>query len=184
MPEIGPFLPSLVGAIAGIVLKYLYDLFATKQRFKKELLDNDSIDVTGEWYAAWQTSVDGKELINTEHVRIVQKGKTLKLFNTEKSPENPKAGYLWEGQLQFFHGRSVMGWWFPKKEENSASKGILYMTYISQRKIFIGKWVGTAYDGELLSGFVVIGKDRTVAREELTEFIKKHPQHIQLISYK
>lgn len=184
MLDVIAFLPPLAGALAGVVLKYLYDRFATKQRFKKELEDNDFIDVTGEWYAAWQTSVDGKELLNTEHVKLIQKGKTLRIYNTEKSPENPKAGYLWEGQLQFFQGRSVMGWYFPKRGENNASRGILYMTHISQRKVFIGKWVGTAYDGELVTGFVVIGKDRTSARQELEEFTKKHPQDIQLISYK
>jgi hypothetical protein len=178
------FIPPIAGAVVGVVLKYLYDLYSTNRRFKKELEDNDFIDVTGEWYAAWQTSVDGAELLNTEHVKLIQKGKTLRMFNTEKSPENPKAGYLWEGQLQFFQGRSAMGWYLPKKGENNGSRGILYMTHISQRKVFIGKWVGAAYDGELVTGFVVIGKDRTSARLELEKFVKKHPQNIQLISYK
>lgn len=99
------FLPPLFGAIAGVVLKYIYDRIAEHLQFKKELKDNNYIDVTGEWYAAWQTSVDGSELINTEHLKIEQKGKIIKIENTERSPENPKAGYLWNGQLQFFRGK-------------------------------------------------------------------------------
>lgn len=178
------FVTPIVGAVVGVLFKYVYDVIATKRRFKKELEDNDYIDVSGEWYAAWQTSVDGAELLNTEHIKIEQKGKTIRLHNTEKSPENPKAGYLWEGQLQFFQGRSVMGWYLPKRGENNASRGILYMTHISQRKVFIGKWVGTAYDGELVTGFVVMTKDRSTARQELADFCKKHPQDIQLMSYK
>jgi hypothetical protein len=182
--DVTSFFPPIIGAIIGILLKYVYDRYAENRKFKKELEDNDFIDVTGEWYAAWQTSIDGKENLNTEHIKIIQKGKTLRLFNTEIAPDNPKGGYRWEGQLQFFQGRSVMGWYFPKEGENNASRGILYMTHISQKKIFIGKWVGTAYDGELVSGFVVIGKDRTSSLEELKDFIKEHPQDIQLISYK
>ncbi len=183
MPDFGAFLPPLVGAVVGVVLKYLYDIYAEKRRFKRELEDNNNIDVSGEWYAAWQTSVDGNQNINTEHLRLVQKGKTLQLWNTEKAPENPKAGYLWEGQMQFFQGRNVMGWYLPKKEENNSSKGMLYMTFLSPRKLFFGKWVGTAYDGELVTGYVVIGKDRTSARQELESFIARHPQDLRLISY-
>lgn len=183
MLDLSSSLPPMLGAAVGIGIKYLYDFYAEKRKFKKELEDNNNIDVTGEWYVAWQTSVDGEEIVNTENLRIEQKGKTIKLWNTEKSPENPKAGYFWEGQMQFFQGRNVMGWYFPKKEENNASKGIIYMTFISPRKLFIGKWVGTAYDGEIVTGYVVIKKDRASAKQELEMFIKKHPQDIRLISY-
>ena len=183
MPNLTTFLPPVVGAIVGIVLKYFYDTFAQRRRFKRELEDNDNIDVTGEWYAAWQTSIDGAPLVNTEALRFVQKGKTLQMWNTEKATENPKGGFYWEGQMQFLQGRNVMGWYFPKKEENNSSKGILYMTFLAPRKLFFGKWVGTAYDGELVTGYVVIGKDRASARSELEVFIKKHPQDILLISY-
>lgn len=76
-----------------------------------------------------------------------------------------------------------MGWYFPKKEESNSSKGMLYMIYISQRKIFFGKWVGTGYDGDLINGFVVISKERDIARRELEEFMRRHPQDIRLIFY-
>lgn len=85
--------------------------------------------------------------------------------------------------MQFFQGRNVMGWYFPKKEENNSSKGILYMTFLSPRKLFYGKWVGTAYDGELVTGYVVVGKDRTSAKNGLESFVRRHPQDLQLISY-
>ena len=183
MPEFTAFIPALCGAIFGFLLKYIYDKIAIKRRFKQELEDNDHIDVTGEWYAAWQTSVDGQELLNSEHLKMEQKGKTLRIWNTERSPENPKAGYLWEGQMQFLQGRNVMGWYFSKKQENNASKGMLYLTYLSQRKQFFGKWVGTAYDGELVNGYVVISKDRSSAMSELASFVNKHPQELQLIAF-
>lgn len=182
MPSFSSFLPPLVGAVVGMLLKALYDVIAARRRFKKELEDNDNIDVTGEWHAAWQTSVDGAELINTEHIKMLQKGKTVKVWNTEKSPENPKAGFLWESQSQFLQGRNLMGWYFAKAEESNASKGILYLSYLSPRKLFFGKWVGTAYDGELITGCVVFSKVRAEAKLELQRFIAAAGQ-ITLIGY-
>jgi hypothetical protein len=175
------FLPPLSGAVVGVALKYLYDRWADRRRFKKELEDNNNIDISGEWCAAWQTSVEGSELVNCEAIQVIQKGKTVRIVNTERSPDNPKAGYLWEGQMQFFQGRNLMGWYFPRKEENNSSKGIMYMTYLSPQKKFIGQWVGSAYDGDLMAGYVVIKKDRSAARAELEAFIKAHPQDVRLI---
>jgi hypothetical protein len=179
--DISSYLPPLLGAVAGVFLKYLYDSWAEGRRFKRELEDNNHIDVSGDWCAAWQTSVDGVELINCEAIRIVQKGKTVRMSNTERSPDNPKAGYLWDGQMQFFQGRNLMGWYFPRKEENNSSKGIMYMTYLSPQKKFIGQWVGSAYDGELVTGFVVVGKERTESRKDLEAFITAHPRDVRLI---
>jgi hypothetical protein len=181
MPDFSAFLPPLVGAVAGIIVKAVYDKWAEKRRFKRELEDNDSIEVSGEWCAAWQTSVEGQELVNCEAIRIEQRGKTLRIWNTERSPDNPKAGYFWEGQLQFLQGRSVMGWYFPKKEESNSSKGIIYMTYLSPQRTFIGQWVGAAYDGDLVTGYVVVKKDRQEARRELEKFIAAHPMDCRLI---
>lgn len=175
--------PPIFGAIVGFFIKLIYDRYAIKRRFKKELKDNNSIDVSGEWYAAWQTSVENITLINTEHLMLQQKGKTVKMWNTERSPENPRGGYLWDAQMQFFQGRNLMGWYLAKPEENNTSKGMMYFSYLSPRKIFYGKWVGTAYDGDLITGYVIISKDRTVSRKELEEFILNHPQDIRLITY-
>lgn len=137
MLDLSIIFQPLYGAGLGIVLKIIYDRISMHRRFRRELEDNDNIDVSGEWYAAWQTSVDGEELINTEHLQIKQKGKTIRMWNTERSPENPKAGYLWDGQMQFLQGRNVMGWYFPRKGENNTSKGILYMTYLSPKKYLL-----------------------------------------------
>ena len=57
----------------------------------------------------------------------------------------------------------------------------MYMTYLSPQKTFIGQWVGSGYDGDLMAGYVVIKKNRNDARAELEAFIKAHPQDIRLI---
>lgn len=180
---VSQFLPSIFGALFGFLIKYFYDQYAEGRRFKRELEDNNHVEVSGEWYAAWETSIDGAVLVNTEHLQLIQKGKTIRMWNTQRSPENPKGAYLWTAQLQFFQGRSVMGWFLAKPEERNTSKGIMYLCYFSQRRIFYGQWIGAAYDGELVCGFAVIAKDRSTARAELEAFIARHPRDVLLISY-
>lgn len=171
----------LIPAIIGAVVAKLLDYLLAKRKFKKELEDNNNIDITGEWFAAWQTSIENIDNLNTEKLSIVQRGQTVKMKNLEKAPENPKGGYFWEGQLQFFHGRSLMGWYIPVKTENLTSKGIMFLSYQSTKKTFYGKWVGTSYDGELSNGFVVISKERDRSMAFLRDLVGKHPEKVNII---
>src|SRR3989339_59144 len=165
----------ILSAVLGVLFRYLYGIWADRRKFKQELKDNNFIDVTAtDWHAAWQTSVDNVEIINTERLIMVQKGNVVKVKNVEKSPENPKGGYLWEAQMQFFQGRYMMGWYFPLVAENNTSKGIMFFAYHSPKKMFYGKWVGASYDGDLSNGFLVISKDRTSSLVELTKLISIH----------
>ncbi len=174
---------SIASAILGIALKHVYELVREWYRFKKELRDNNFIDVTGkDWFAAWQAAVENELLVNTEQLCMEQKGNVVKVWNTERSPENPKGGYKWEAQMQFFQGRYLMGWYFPLREENLTSKGMMFVTYNSARRTFYGKWVGSAYDGDLCNGFVVISKNREAAVGELKTLIEKHKAPVNVIS--
>ncbi len=173
---------SSASILIGLVLGFLVDDLRTRLRFQKELKDNNSIDISGkEWYAAWQTSVDQQPNLNTEELIIVQKGQTVKIRNVEKSLENPKGGYKWQAQMKFFHGTTLMGWYFPLREENITSKGIIFLTYQSAKRIFWGKWVGSSYDGNLANGFVVITKDRDESLKLLKEVIAKHTEKVNII---
>lgn len=173
---------SAVSLIAGVVIRIIVDKIRTKKRFKQELRDNNFIDITGtDWVAAWQTSVENSIVLNTERLHVTQKGQTVKMRNVQKSIENPKGGYLWESQLQFFHGKSLMGWYFPLKEENITSKGIMFLTYSSAKRIFWGKWVGSSYDGDLSNGFVVISRSKTESLRLLNDVISKHTDKVNII---
>ena len=169
---------------AGFGLAVLYDLLKDEYRFSRELRKNNEIVLTGEdWIAAWQTSVDGEEVINTEEIVIKQKGGLVKISNKAKSPENPKGGYRWTGQLQFYQGRDLMGHYFAEKEEQNTNKGIMYFCYQSAKRELVGRWVGNSYDGPLLSGFCVISKHRDQSITRLKELLKVHPDKVPIISY-
>ena len=175
---------SAGSTFAGAVLTVIYDVVREKVRFRKELKENSQIDLTGaDWFAAWQTSVDQKELINTEEIIIRQKGALIKIHNREKSRENPKGGYKWDGQLLFYHGRDLMGHYFALREEQNTNKGIMYFYFDSAKKQLIGRWVGASYDGPLLNGFVVISKNKSESVALLQHIIKNHPDKVPIISY-
>jgi len=178
-----PWLTLILGAVVGCLFDFIIKIIVNLIREKKEVKDNDYIDVSGEWFAAWQTSVNSVELINSESLLIKQKGKTVVMENRERAPENPDGGYLWRSKMQFYQGRNLMGWYFPLKSENNSSKGIMYMSYFSAKKLFYGKWVGSGYDGELEGGFMVIAKNRESAKDKLNAIIKKYPGTVNFISY-
>lgn len=173
---------AILGAVFGLILNGIYAAIAKKIRIHHEVKDNDNINISGTWYAAWQTSVHGKQLLNTEELIVKQTGKTVYVENTEKSPENPDGGYLWNSTMHFYQGRYLMGWYFPKKGENLTSKGIMYMVFSSQKKLFIGQWSGTGYDGDLETGFLVFSKDRNYSLEILSATIEKYPSKINIIT--
>jgi hypothetical protein len=174
---------SVASALFGAFLSWIISLIYEKYRFRQELKNNNNIDISGEdWHAAWQTSINQSEIINTERLSLTQKGNTIKIKNLEKSPENPEGGYLWEGQLKFFFGRDLMGWYNAIKKENNTSKGIMFFCYDSPKRLFIGKWVGCAYDGPLNTGFGVISKDRQKSIDILSELRTKHKHDVILIT--
>ena len=177
------WLNLVLGAVLGVILDICVKAIWRAFTRKRELANNDHIDLSGDWFAAWQTSVGNNEILNSESLKIKQKGKIVYVNNCERAPENPLGGYLWNAKLQFYQGRYLMGWYFPLKEENNTSKGIMYMTYFSQRKEFYGKWVGSGYDGELEVGFLVFTKTRDSAKQKLTELINAHPQDVKIIGY-
>lgn len=173
---------TLIALLLGFAVAEITSRIKEVWRSQKEVRDNQFIDLSGQdWFAAWETSVDGAIVINTEHVSISQRGANVFMRNTEKSPENPIGGYLWRSKLIFSHGETLMGWYYPIKEENLTSRGIMYFSYDAQRKLFAGKWVGKSYDGSLCNGFVCISKDRArskLALAKLIEQAKKHPVNI------
>ena len=169
----------------GALISWIITIINEKYRFRQELKNNNNIDISGEdWHVVWQTSVNQNELINSERLSLKQKGNTIKIKNLEKSPENPEGGYLWEGQLKFFFGRDLMGWYNAIKSENNTSKGIMFFSYDSPKRLFVGKWVGCAYDGPLNTGFGVISKDAKKSKEVLTDILSKHKHDVILIQQK
>jgi transcriptional regulator with XRE-family HTH domain len=58
--------------------------------------------LTGEWWAAWQTYIDGVETITTQPVAIQQTGATLQLKALALAEDEHPGDYLWRGELRLW----------------------------------------------------------------------------------
>ncbi len=177
-----PFALTILGVVLGVLIDQLISYVRDRVRFARELRDNSYIDVTGLWYAAWQTSIENEEKLNVEQVLMKQRGQTVRIHNLEKAAKSD-GGYFWDGQMQFLQGRSLMGWYFARHDENNSSRGIMYFTYFSQKRVFYGKWVGASYDGELQTGMAVISDDRNRALQQLQQLLVRYPNRVGIVGY-
>lgn len=126
--------------------------------------------LTGQWYAAWQTTVDGIENLNTELIKIDHIGTRLTITNVEKSPENKLGGYLWRADMSIYENERAIGV-YVSTEPNVTSKGALYLVINRVGSLMRGQWVGCNYDYVLTSGYGVIAKERDVALDELRRLL-------------
>jgi hypothetical protein len=96
---VGIVLGAILYAIGYEITKAVIDAIKEK---RISIRKKEKIDLSGKWYAVWQTTVEGKENINTELLQIKQKGNKVIIENIEKSPENKLGGYLWRvGSVHF-----------------------------------------------------------------------------------
>jgi hypothetical protein len=123
-------------------------------------------NLSGTWYAVWQTTVEGKENVNIEVLEIKQKGRKITMENVQKSPENTLGGYLWRGECKIFDNEHILGHYLPR-EANVSSKGTIYFLLNRSGNFMTGKWVGCNYDYGFTWGFGVIAKDRDFALDTL-----------------
>lgn len=58
------------------------------------------IDLTGHWWATWQTSRSGTEKIATQQVEIKQEGSILHMATLSRGLSVDEGGYHWTGELR------------------------------------------------------------------------------------
>lgn len=172
---------ELVRNVAWIVLGAI--LYAIGYEGTKAIIDTirerkirvrkkEKIDLSGDnWYAVWQTTVEGEENINTELVRINQKRDKIVMENVEKSPGNKLGGYLWRGECKLYDNEHIVGHYVPR-EPNVISKGSMYFLLNRGGNFMVGKWVGCNYDYGFTWGYGVIDKDRDHALQRMEKLLE------------
>lgn len=141
---------------------------------------NERLKLKGVWYAAWQTTTQGKEVLNSELLRFKQKGSRVLMENVAVSPENRVGGYLWRGQLTVYNNQYMIGHYLAR-QPYVISKGSLFFKLDRVRNHMIGKWVGCNIDSEFTWGFGVIAKDQNQALTELGTLVSSKGRGFQSI---
>src|ERR1700709_1264201 len=56
------------------------------------------IDLTGDWWASWQTFKDGQEILTLQEVRFRQQGELINVETMTRGITVEEGGYHWRGE--------------------------------------------------------------------------------------
>lgn len=120
------------------------------------------LNLTGPWWAAWQTYRDGSELITVQPVEMEQHGMTISIRAVERSEQNVQGGYLWSGELRCWDNHILMGW-YNADDPNVRNRGTFFYVLHTAGNYMEGRWVGMSYDGPIITGWATIAQARDQA---------------------
>src|SRR4051812_18450622 len=116
------------------------------------------LNLTGEWWACWQTWKDGQEILNPHTIRMRQRGELLHVTaETRGTQQLDAGGYLWRGELRLWDNEVLMGW-YVATEGGVRSKGTMFFTLHQHGQRMTGRWVGLSYDGPVITGWGAVAR--------------------------
>ena len=129
------------------------------------------INLTGDWWASWQTFKDGQEVVTLQEVRFRQQGEHISVETVTRGLTVEDGGYHWRGELRLWDNEVLMGW-YAALDGSVRSKGTMYFVLHPHGQRMSGRWVGLSYDGKIVTGFGAMARtedDATAVIHELKE---------------
>ncbi len=121
------------------------------------------VNLSGDWWAGWQTQRDGVEDIRTQQVQLNQRGEVIQAEATSRGRPVDEGGYLWRGELRLWDNEILMGW-YAAADGSVRSKGTMYFVMHPHGINMTGRWVGLTYDGLIVTGWGSMAKTEDEAR--------------------
>lgn len=128
------------------------------------------LDLSGEWWATWQTWKDDAPRIDTHPLVIVQRGDLLQL-DADRAIPLEEGSYRWRGELRLWDSEALMGW-YHSTDAAVRSKGTLYFALHPHGTYAWGRWVGMSYDGPVVSGWGAIARTRDQGDQVVSDLVK------------
>src|SRR5918998_807115 len=122
------------------------------------------VQITGDWWAGWQTWKDGAPVHTSQPVQIRQRGTDLDIAALERGISAEEGGYLWRGQLRLWDNEILMGW-YAADDQAVRSKGTLYLVVHPHGHQLHGRWTGLSYDGPVVTGWSSIARTEEAAQQ-------------------
>ncbi|MEV7228945.1 helix-turn-helix transcriptional regulator [Polymorphospora sp. NPDC051019] len=116
------------------------------------------IDLSGEWWASWQTFKDGEQVITLQEVQFRQQGDLIEVQTVTRGISVEDGGYHWRGELRLWDNEVLMGW-YAAMDGSVRSKGTMYFVLHPHGQRLSGRWVGLSHDGKVVSGWGGMAKD-------------------------
>jgi transcriptional regulator with XRE-family HTH domain len=119
--------------------------------------DTHRVDLSGDWWACWQTFKDGAEVLNPHQITMRQRGDNVEVVAVTRGTPLDEGGYLWRGEMRVWDNEVLMGW-YVADEGAVRSKGTLYFVLHQHGIHMTGRWVGLSYDGPIITGWGTIAR--------------------------
>lgn len=117
------------------------------------------VDLTGDWWAAWQTYRDGEARYTPQSVRLRQNGNDVRFWAITRGVPVDVGGYLWSGEMRVWDNEILMGW-YAAEDGSVRSKGTVYFVLHPHGQVMHGRWTGLSYDGPVIHGLAVMGRTK------------------------
>ena len=122
------------------------------------------VQLSGDWWASWQTFRDGQEKIATQKVELKQEGELLQVSTVTRGLDVEEGGYHWSGELRLWDNEVLLGW-YAANDGSIRSKGTMYFVLHPHGLNMSGRWVGLGYDDRIMTGWGSMGKSHDEAEE-------------------
>jgi transcriptional regulator with XRE-family HTH domain len=128
------------------------------------------VNLTGHWWASWQTSRSGVEKIATQEVEIKQESSTLHIATVTRGLSVEEGGYHWSGELRLWDNEILMGW-YASNDGSIRAKGTMYFVLDPHGLTMSGRWVGLGYDDQIMTGFASMAHSREESEEKMARLV-------------
>lgn len=132
--------------------------------------DAHRVNLTGQWWASWQTSRSGAEKIATQEVEIKQEGNALHIQTRTRGLSVEEGGYHWNGELRLWDNEILMGW-YASNDGSIRSKGTMYFVLHPHGLNMSGRWVGLGYDDQIMTGFASMARSHEESEETMARLV-------------
>ena len=126
------------------------------------------VNLTGDWWASWQTFKDGTEVTTAQEVRLSQQGELIEVQTTTRGISVVDGGYHWRGELRLWDNEVLMGW-YTANDQSVRSKGTMYFVLHPHGQQMAGRWVGLSYDGKVVTGWGAMAHTEAEARHVIDQ---------------
>ena len=114
------------------------------------------VDLTGDWWAGWQTFRDSTEHLAVQPVRLDQEDDLIEVAAIARGlTDEQGGGYLWRGEFRLWDNEVLMGW-YAAADGAVRSKGTMYFVLHANGSSAVGRWVGLSYDGKVITGWAAL----------------------------
>jgi hypothetical protein len=131
-----------------------------------------AIDLTGDWWAAWQSWRDLDQVLAVQPVRFRQRGDLVTMWAGQRGRAVEEGGYLWQGEMRVWDNEILMGW-YAADDGSVRSKGTVYFVLHPHGQRMTGRWVGLSWDGNTVTGLGAMARSKATTSALIRDLIEK-----------